>query len=50
MNRSSGAEARQRARHSHVVACAAVQGAPCQARLKSPAAIARLALIKEIRK
>ena len=42
------AEASKRARHSHVVACAAVQGAPCQVRLKPPAAIARLALLTEL--
>lgn len=45
-----GAEAKKRVKHSHVMACAALVGAPCQARLNSPGAIARLALLKEIKR
>jgi hypothetical protein len=41
-----GADAKKPVRQSHVLACAALVGAPCQARLNSPGAFARLALLK----
>jgi hypothetical protein len=42
-----GAEAKKRVEHSHVLACAALVGAPCQARLHSLERVVVWAHIKE---
>jgi hypothetical protein len=42
-----GAEAKKRVKHSHVLACAALVGAPCQARLHSLERVVVWAHIKE---
>lgn len=42
-----GAEAKKRVKHSHFLACAALVGAPCQARIHSLERIVVWAHIKE---
>jgi hypothetical protein len=42
-----GAEAKKRVEHSHVLACAALVGAPCQARLHALERFAVWAQLKE---
>ena len=42
-----GAEAKKRVKHSHVLACAAMVGAPCQARLHALERFAVWAQLKE---